>query len=227
MGRQSDDSDSDAEYRKRVKKKKSRRSSRSKSRDRRSRSRTRRSRSRSRDRRTRSRERKSRDRRSRSRDRRSKEHYSRRSKSRSRNRKSRNRSRSKTSSSRSRTHVSNPPTPPPPIISSVEPEVMMTIADELKRARAIADIESDSFVQRDFQTNYNKVGEIEEAGKFDFGTSAERKSKTEAEEAMEKLNREGLFNPMLFGDQEKREKRFLQHVWTIRQRAVKALQQQN
>ena len=57
--------------------------------------------------------------------------------------------------------------------------------------------------------------------------SKERKSKTEAEEAMEKLNREGLFHPMLFCEQEKREARFLQHVWTIRQRAVKALQTQN
>ena len=104
---------------------------------------------------------------------------------------------------------------------------MMTIAEQLKRARAIADIESDSFVQQEFQTNYSKGGEVEEEGKFDFGTSAERKSKTEAEEAMDKLNREGLFNPMLFGEQEKREKRFLQHIWTIRQKAVKMLKQNN
>lgn len=102
---------------------------------------------------------------------------------------------------------------------------MLTIAEELKRARAIADIESESFVQKGFQTNYNKAGVVEEDGKFDFGTSAEKKSKTEAEEAMEKLNREGLFHPMLFGDQEKRDKRFLLHVWTIRQKAVKALQE--
>jgi hypothetical protein len=33
-------------------------------------------------------------------------------------------------------------------------------------------------------------------------------------EDMEKLNREGLFHPMLFCEQEKREARFLQHVWT-------------
>ena len=123
--------------------------------------------------------------------------------------------------------MTDPSPPPAPTISSVGPEVILTIADELKRARAIADIESDNFVQKDFNTKYSKEGEGEEGEKFDFGTSAERKSKTEAEEAMEKLNREGLFHPMLFCEQEKREARFLQHVWTIRQRAVKALQTQN
>ena len=55
----------------------------------------------------------------------------------------------------------------------------------------------------------------------------ERKFKTEAEEAMEKLNREGLFHPMLFCEQEKREARFLQHVRTIRQRTVSARQTKN
>jgi len=104
---------------------------------------------------------------------------------------------------------------------------MLTIADELKRARAIADIESDNFVQKEYHTNYNKVGGGEAVEKFDFGTSAEKKSKTEAEEAMDKLNREGLFHPMLFADQEKREKRFLQHIWTIRQRAIKSMLKQN
>jgi hypothetical protein len=44
---------------------------------------------------------------------------------------------------------------------------------------------------------------------------------------MERLNREGLFHPMLFCEQEKREARFLQHVWTIRQRAVSASKTQN
>jgi hypothetical protein len=51
--------------------------------------------------------------------------------------------------------------------------------------------------------------------------------KTEAEEAMQKLNRKGLFHPMLFFEQEKREARFLQHVWTIRQRTVSARQTKN
>ena len=78
------------------------------------------------------------------------------------------------------------------------PEVILTISDELKRARAIADIESDNFVQKDFNTKYSKEGEGEEGEKFDFGTSAERKSKTEAEEAMEKLNREGCSTPYCF-----------------------------
>jgi len=101
---------------------------------------------------------------------------------------------------------------------------MLTIADELKRARAIADIESDNFVQKEYYTNYNKPGVTEVLEKFDFGTSAEKKSKTEAEEAIDKLNREGMFHPMLFGDQEKRERRFLQHIWTIRQKSIKLMQ---
>ena len=54
--------------------------------------------------------------------------------------------------------------------------------------------------------------------KFEFGTSMEKKSK--AEEDLEKIAKEGLINPQLFGDQEAREKRYLQHIWTIRQRAL-------
>ena len=57
--------------------------------------------------------------------------------------------------------------------------------------------------------------------------SKERKSKTEAMEAMEKLNREGLFHPILFCEQEKSEARLLQHVWSIRQRAAKVMPLQN
>ena len=40
---------------------------------------------------------------------------------------------------------------------------------------------------------------------------------------MQKLAREGLIHPGLFGDQSAREKRYLQHIWTIRQRAVQKL----
>ena len=55
----------------------------------------------------------------------------------------------------------------------------------------------------DFVTDYSETGDslqpqLQPRSTFDFGTSAERKSKTETEEAMEKLNREGLFHPMLF-----------------------------
>ena len=64
-----------------------------------------------------------------------------------------------------------------------------------------------------------KDGDIEE-GDFQFGTSMERKQITEVEEKLEKLNKEGIFHPKLFGDQAAREKRYLQHIWTIRQRAV-------
>ena len=64
-----------------------------------------------------------------------------------------------------------------------------------------------------------KDGDIEEVD-FQFGTSMERKQISEVEEKLEKLNKEGLFHPKLFGDQAAREKRYLQHIWTIRQRAV-------
>jgi len=104
-------------------------------------------------------------------------------------------------------------------------EMMMTISDQLKRARAISDIESDSFKQQDFKTS-RKPGTVLDSGdldadKFEFGTSIERKSKVE--EDMQKLAREGLIHPGLFGDQAAREKRYLQHIWTIRQRAVQKL----
>ena len=55
---------------------------------------------------------------------------------------------------------------------------------------------------------------------FEFGTSVERKKISEADEKLEKLNKEGMFHPALFGDQAVREKRYLQHIWTIRQRAL-------
>ena len=55
---------------------------------------------------------------------------------------------------------------------------------------------------------------------FQFGTSMERKQVSEVEENLEKLNKEGIFHPKLFGDQAAREKRYLQHIWTIRQRAL-------
>ena len=36
---------------------------------------------------------------------------------------------------------------------------------------------------------------------FQFGTSMERKQISEVEEKLEKLNKEGIFHPSLFGDQ--------------------------
>ena len=67
--------------------------------------------------------------------------------------------------------------------------------------------------------NEKKDGETEEIG-FQFGTSMEKKQISEVEEKPEKLNKEGIFHPKLFGDQAAREKRYLQHIWTIRQRAL-------
>ena len=64
-----------------------------------------------------------------------------------------------------------------------------------------------------------KDGDTEEVD-FQFGTSMERKQVSVVEENMEKLNKEGIFHPKLFGDQAAREKRYLQHIWTIRQRAL-------
>ena len=64
-----------------------------------------------------------------------------------------------------------------------------------------------------------KDEDIEEVD-FQFGTSMERKQISEVGEKLEKLNKEGIFHPKLFGDQAAREKRYLQHIWTIRQRAL-------
>ena len=64
-----------------------------------------------------------------------------------------------------------------------------------------------------------KDGDTEEDD-FQFGTSMERKQISEVDEKLEKLNKEGIFHPKLFGDQAAREKRYLQHIWTIRQRAL-------
>ena len=101
---------------------------------------------------------------------------------------------------------------------------MVTISDQLKRARAISDIESDSFKQEEFKSTRcasNIPLPDEVSAKFEFGTSIEKKTK--AEEDLEKLSKEGLINPKLFGDQAAREKRYLQHIWTIRQRAVQKM----
>ena len=57
--------------------------------------------------------------------------------------------------------------------------------------------------------------------KFEFGTSIERKANLD--EDLQKLAREGLIHPQLFGDQAGREKRYLQHIWTIRQRALQKM----
>ena len=93
-------------------------------------------------------------------------------------------------------------------------EVVLTIADELKRARAIAEIEGETFVQSDFRTEHlaklqGKEAKVE-GERFDFGTSAEAGQVKDA----------GLAHPKLFGDQAKREKRFLQTVFALRQAAL-------
>ena len=100
---------------------------------------------------------------------------------------------------------------------------MLSISDQLKRARAITDIESESFQQKDFKSTrkgdaFLQIPLPNESGQFEFGTSIE--VKTKAEEDLDKLSKEGLINPKLFGDQSEREKRYLQHIWTIRQRAL-------
>jgi len=102
-------------------------------------------------------------------------------------------------------------------------EVMVSITDQLKRARAISDIDSDTFKQQEFKSTRcaSNIPLPDEVSNFEFGTSMEKKSK--AEEDLEKLAKEGLINPKLFGDQAAREKRYLQHIWTIRQRAVQKM----
>jgi len=211
MGRSDSDSDSSRE-RKKKKSKKQKSRKRSKSRERRSKSRSKRSRSYESRRRSRSR-----DKRSRSRDRRSK----------SRDRKSRRRSRprSRTPGGRrlSRVRDSSPEVVEEEQVwtfqsQAAQPggEVVLTIADELKRARAIADIEGETFVQGDFRTEH--LARLQGGGaakvegeRFDFGTSAE---------AGAAVRDAGLAHPRLFGDQAKREKRFLQTVFALRQAAL-------
>jgi len=87
------------------------------------------------------------------------------------------------------------------------------------------DIESESFVQQDFRTKYtvNKLADQKDAktDEFDFGTTAEKTSKTEAEMKIDKLNKEGLFHHKLFGDQKKREDRFIKNLFEMRQQALK------
>merc|ERR1712210_116569 len=181
-----------------------------------------------RDRRSRSR---SRDRRSKSRSRRSRSYersHSRRSRSHSRDRRSRSRERrrSKDRGGRSREvskgkeddktwkFESQGPQP--------KPEVTLTIADELKRARAIAEIDGDSFVQSDFRTDHMarlQGVKKEEGNKFDFGTSAEDASGPKGGGGGKGVDG-GLAHPKLFGDQAKREKRFLERVFALRQAAL-------
>merc|ERR1712098_1021791 len=179
--------------------------------------------------------------RSRSKDKRKKRSYSRdrkrsrsRERKRSRDRRSRSRDRRSRSKDRRRSHSrSSDVSKLPKVNEEVEivketgsnPVDMMSIAENLKRARAITDIESESFVQQDFKSTRD-VGNIpipsdNPNGEFEFGTSVEVKSK--AEDDLEKLAKEGLINPLLFGDQEAREQRYLQHMWTIRQRALQKM----
>merc|ERR1711874_120282 len=96
-----------------------------------------------------------------------------------------------------------------------KPEVTLTIADELKRARAIAEIDGESFVQADFRTDHMarlQGAKKEEGEKFDFGTSAEDVSfSKDGGKGVDG----GLAHPKLFGDQAKREKRFLEKVFAL------------
>lgn len=105
-------------------------------------------------------------------------------------------------------------------------DVMAAISDQIKRARAISDIDSESFTPQSFKSTKTHEAVVNESGvgaedKFQFGTSIERK--TTQDEDLQKLAREGLIHPQLFGDQAAREKRYLQHIWTIRQRALQKM----
>jgi len=54
---------------------------------------------------------------------------------------------------------------------------------------------------------------------FQFGTSGELAGKAEAKK-LEQLDAEGLMNPALFQDQDEREKRYLSHLFEIRQNSL-------
>jgi len=103
-------------------------------------------------------------------------------------------------------------------------DVMAAISDQIKRARAISDIDSESFTPQSFKSTKTHEAVVNESGvgaEFQFGTSIERKANQD--EDLQKLAREGLIHPQLFGDQAAREKRYLQHIWTIRQRALQKI----
>ena len=78
-----------------------------------------------------------------------------------------------------------------------------------------------SFKSTKIQEASSKEAVAGSEDKFEFGTSIERKSNVD--EDLQKLAREGLIHPQLFGDQAAREKRYLQHIWTIRQRALQKM----
>lgn len=56
---------------------------------------------------------------------------------------------------------------------------------------------------------------------FQFGTSAEVNQKTEAKAKQDQLEADGLFNPSFFGNQEKRENRYLSNLFQFRQNVLK------
>jgi len=120
--------------------------------------------------------------------------------------------------------ASSPGGEPQKMAPKRQDENEVSVADKLKRERAIQGIESESFVQQEFRSSYNKLaGQKEGNAEFDFGTSAEKTSKTEAEAKLDKLNKQGLFHPALFGDQKKREERFIKNLFEMRQQALKTM----
>lgn len=226
MGRSESETDSSYERRKKKKKKKS------EVKDRRSISRPRDRRSRSRDRRSRSREHKK-SRKSRSRDRRrSRSRSTERNRDRPRERirgskRPRTRSKSRSRSKGGERSNENSRSREAWIFESQTPKTKidgtLTLSEELKRARAISDIDGESFVQSDFRTDHMaKLGdgakEIEKGEMFDFGTSAETISSNKETGNID--SDYGLAHAKLFGDQAKREKRYLLTIFALRQAAL-------
>lgn len=56
---------------------------------------------------------------------------------------------------------------------------------------------------------------------FQFGTSAELTQKAEAKAKQDQMEADGLFNPSFFGNQEKRENRYLSNLFQFRQDILK------
>jgi len=100
----------------------------------------------------------------------------------------------------------------------------MTIAEELRRQKQIEEIESGNFVQENFRSDmvrHKDAGEDEDE-EFKFGTSNEVLGRKDAKSKMDQLASEGLLNPQLFANQEEREKRYLSHLFELRQNHLEA-----
>jgi len=136
-------------------------------------------------------------------------------------RRSRSDSRSRSSVTKTSSHKSREASKTP----EKKSEIQLSIGEEMKRQRQIADIESNSFTQQNFRSDTRtvtmKADDDDDAPVevgMEFGTSGELANLKDAKSKTEKLNSEGLINPDFFGNQDEREERYLTELFSIRQK---------